>query len=707
MKRTRGLTSTLVCSLTWGFMLATSASAQSLAPVSLAKAVSASHSLADGIANQAWLPQQISAALAGRRGEFAFLWLTSHTHLALHSLAHANDSWLKADELAEQLGYIDQHLLILEKRAEIALMRGDYDASKSIAVEMLNAARGNRNPLMQAMALGYLGIIERRRGDLDASLTYHEQAIALLRQGRNEARLALVISNLGTVQRDRGDYAKALELQLEALAIRERIGDRLENSLRNVALLYREIEDERSARAYFARALSVAEERANPQTLAPALGSYASLLNDLGDHAGALTAAREALAIELTIGNPSNLGLEHLEIGRALAGLGERTEAREMLESALEIGRNLRQSEIVARALLHLAELAQAQHDQLRARGLVDEAIARLESTRLRPQLAQAYAVRERIALAQHDQAGALRYLRRYGEQRELLLGTRASRQLSALQARHARAEAEQSVALLQKDNELQKANLRTQELQRRLGIGAMISLLLALGLLIWRFSGVSRLNRTLQAKNREIDAQRQALHEANAALAERAKALYQAAISDPLTGVFNRAHLREQLNERLAFHMVYDSSLAVLVVDFDHFKQINDSLGHLHGDRVLIEGVKAMRESLGAQDLIGRFGGEEFVIVLENRDAPEVHAIAENLRQRVQEAMQKLDALCSVVTISVGFVMVSQIQTPSVDALLDAADRAMYAAKAAGRNRVMQYLESNTRKEAEALNHG
>lgn len=663
--------------------------------------------LADALAAHAVFARQLAAAVAGTHGELAVVLANGHLMLAVHSMTHAGDAWQRADQLAAQLGDRNLQLAVLEKRSEIALVLGDYDRCRVLAERMRDVASAIGHSEMNAIALGYLGILERRRGDLDAAMRHHQQAIELLRIDGSEAHLALLLSNFGTVQRDRGDFAKALELQLEALAIRERVGDRLENSLRNIALLYREIEDEGNARSYFARALDVAEQHANPQTLAPALGSYASLLNDLGDHTGALTAAGEALSIETSIGNRSNLGLERLEIGRALAGLGRSAEAGVALEAALQTGRDIGQNEIVARALLHMAELAQSGHDQLRARGLIDEAIAKLESTRLRPQLAQAYAVRERIALAQHDPEGALRYLRRYGEQRELLLGTRASRQLSALQARHARAEAEQSMVLLQKDNELQKANLHAQDLQRRLGIGAMISLAIALGLSFWRFAGVSRLNRALHAKNIEIDAQRNALHEANLALAERAKALYQAAISDPLTGVYNRAHLREQLDRRLDECLASGSSLAVLVIDFDHFKQINDSLGHLHGDRVLIAGVEAMRACLDESDLIGRFGGEEFVIVLEQRDVAAVRRIAEHLRGQVHAAMQALDTCCSVVTISIGFVMLAQIEAPNVDALLDAADRAMYVAKAAGRNRVMQYASNNPDRATGEFEHG
>ncbi len=636
-------------------------------------------------------------ALAGPRGAIGILRLRAHMLVAVGANREALAAWGQVEEVAARLGDAPAHADALEQLAAAALMVGDYAASKRHA-EALVAASGPDDAggtAMRAVALGYLGTIARRRGDLDTAMSMHARALAILRERGDEIRLARALSSLGTVLRDRGDFAQSLDVHLQALDIRERTRDQLATSYRNIALLYREIEDEHSARDYFTRALDASATRADPEAYASVLGSYAGLLNDVGDHVPALAAAEEGLVLDVAVGNRSHEGFQQLESGRALLGLGRLAEAGERLQAALAIGRELRQSEIIARALLHLAEQAQRERDPVRARGYIDEAIAKLEAIQLRPQLAQAYAVRERLALAQNDTDAALRFAHRHAEQRELLLGTRASRQLSALQARHARAEAGQKLVLLQKDNELQAANLRTQALQKRLGVVALASLALLLALTIWRVASMRRLNRALARKNEEILAQREALADANARLHERADALYQAAISDPLTGVFNRTHLREQLERRLAACLAHGRELAVLVIDFDHFKQVNDALGHLFGDRVLVAGVAAMREGLGPDDVLGRFGGEEFVVALEGRDAVAARAFAEQLRLRVEAALAGFALRDIRVTVSIGLAMLGQLAEPRVDELLDAGDRAMYAAKAAGRNRVVHFADA------------
>ncbi|MEO8011202.1 MAG: tetratricopeptide repeat protein [Dokdonella sp.] len=531
--------------------------------------------------DQVEAPRLLVAALAGSRAELIFAHAQAHLLFAYDAIGPAAAAWRRVDDLASRTGYRRTRMSALRHRAETSLRLGGYGASKRFAQTLLVLGEHADGGSSAATALGYLGIVARRQGDLDAALQLHTSALERLRAGNDEVDLALTLTNLGTVLRDRGEFAEALELQLQAMQIRERTGDELETSYRNVALLYREIEDEKTARAYFVRALEAAAHRVDPETYAPVLGSFASLLNDVGDYAPALAAAEEALLIDTALGNRANEGFERIEAGRALLGPGRAAEGRPYLESALTIAREIGQSEIIAKALLHLAGNAQRERDNLRVRGLIDEAIVRLETTRFLPQLAQADAVRERIAVAQHDPATALRYARLPAKQREMLLGSNASRRLSALDSRHARAEASQQLTLLQKDNELQAAHLHARDLRERLSTGAIGSLMLALCLAIWGVARMRRLNHALTGKTDRIIAQQNALASANAALTERADALYIAAISDPLTGVFNRTHVREQIGLRLAESIGNDSELAVLMIDFDHFKQVNDALGH------------------------------------------------------------------------------------------------------------------------------
>lgn len=630
-------------------------------------------------------------AIGGSAALQHWLLLLADVAAALDAPALADGPLDRATALALERGDHRAAIEALSASVQSALALGDYPHALSHAVQLRELARRVGDRVGEAQADTVSGVIARRRGQLDTALRLQEQAIAAYREAGDEIGTMRALSDLGTLWRDRGDYARALDAQLEATAARERSGDRLDNVYRNVALLYREIEDYAAARDYFQRALAKAEQRGIPSAYSSVVGSWASLLNDLGEHAAAHAAASEALAIDSALGDKPHQGLEHLEIGRALLGQDDVETATRHLDEALRLGRELGQREIVARALLHLTEAAMAEHDMLRARGLIDEAMAGLETARLRPQLAQAYALREQLARAQHDDAEALRYAHKHATAREELIGIRASRQLAALEARHARAANEQRLVLLAKDNDLQAARLTQQELQRRFGLAVIAGLGLLLVALVWRHLGVRRLNRELALGNAEIERQRAALGEANLRLQVQAADLRMAAATDSLTGASNRREVLERLGERYAECQDAQRPLALMLIDFDHFKQINDICGHLGGDRALVAGAAALRDCLGVDDLLGRFGGEEFIVIVRNREPATVMALAERMRAQVAEELARLmPDLRSIATISIGVAFLADLDPGArPEQLLEAADQALYEAKNDGRNRV------------------
>lgn len=634
-------------------------------------------------------------SIGGADGEAWVAWLAANAFSAVGASAAADDQWHRVAEIAGLRGDDDGYGVALARRADIAMAAGDYTRCEELANALLALAGRSGDSLHAAVAEENLGVLERRHGHLDTALAHQRRALDLYRSNNNRSGAALALANLATLNRDRGDFAQALDSALESAALREHSGDRLEVAYRNIALLYREIEDTTTSKKYFQKALDIATRNGNPSTYSPVIGAYAGLLNDVGEFSAAHDAAAEALAIDQALGDRPHEGLEHLELGRSLIGLRQLDEASAELEAALKRGRELDQREIVASALLQLADLALLRHDTLHARGLLDEAIAGLEAAQLRPQLAHAYASREQLARVEHNDADALRYAHKYAAAREELLGIRASRQLAASETGHARAEAEQRLVLLAKDNDLQTALLEKQRLQRRVGLIAMAALGTLLLLLIWRFASISRLNRALAVLNAEIERQRSTLNQANQRLERQAIDLYQIAITDSMTGVMNRGHILQRLAESIAACTRDARELSLLLIDFDHFKSINDQHGHAIGDSVLIEGIEAIRRCLRSDDLIGRIGGEEFVAIILDRAADDVVSLAERVRTRAAAKLAELPPGLRIdATVSIGVARLAHVDGPATtEALLEAADRALYAAKSAGRNRVHRYV--------------
>ena len=159
----------------------------------------------------------------------------------------------------------------------------------------------------------------------------------------------------------------------------------------------------------------------------------------------------------------------------------------------------------------------------------------------------------------------------------------------------------------------------------------------------------------------------------------------------DDLTGVNNRRYLFELARHEFDVAKRYQQPLSVIMFDLDHFKQINDTFGHATGDKMLKLVTQAARAQLRDTDLIGRYGGEEFVVVLPVTKAQQAYLLAERIRANVAAIRVDTGASQAAVTLSIG--IAETIHTPqdeSVEKVIHRADEAMYAAKQAGRNRTV-----------------
>ena len=185
----------------------------------------------------------------------------------------------------------------------------------------------------------------------------------------------------------------------------------------------------------------------------------------------------------------------------------------------------------------------------------------------------------------------------------------------------------------------------------------------------------------------RDVTGRNQARREAAAgltALTEANARLAALAATDGLTGLLNHRAFHERLAEEFMRACRYSQPLSVLMLDLDHFKTINDTRGHLAGDDALRALAGVLREAARETDILARFGGEEFLLILPQTSGKSAHHVAERIRAAVEAA----DGPLQGVTVSIG---VCALHTGHSDyaALMDCVDTALYRSKAAGRNQV------------------
>jgi diguanylate cyclase (GGDEF)-like protein len=167
-------------------------------------------------------------------------------------------------------------------------------------------------------------------------------------------------------------------------------------------------------------------------------------------------------------------------------------------------------------------------------------------------------------------------------------------------------------------------------------------------------------------------------------------EALKNQSIRDPLTGLFNRRYLEETMSRETRRAVRAEHGLGILMLDLDHFKKFNDTYGHDAGDTVLRETAAFLTKSVRTEDIVCRFGGEEFVAILPMADLKTTQARAERIRSKMRElVVLHRGQSVGMITVSVGVAALPQHATEPRQ-LLEAADAALYRAKREGRDRVV-----------------
>jgi diguanylate cyclase (GGDEF)-like protein len=209
---------------------------------------------------------------------------------------------------------------------------------------------------------------------------------------------------------------------------------------------------------------------------------------------------------------------------------------------------------------------------------------------------------------------------------------------------------------------------------------------------LIQEMFGVLRLVEESEARYEELEHRMLMLQRENLDLVVKNRLLSDVSSRDSLTGLYNRWFVMEKIDSELNRALRHGSPMSLLMLDVDHFKRINDTWGHSAGDQVLQGIGKLLRESCRVYDVPGRYGGEEFCILLPETKTGNTTVVAERIRQRLEATELLCGDTSVVVTASIG---IAGMDTPndghvlSPAGLIERADQALYSAKHNGRNRI------------------
>jgi len=592
----------------------------------------------------------------------------------------SNAAWDRVVKLSVSCTDFDAAEALLAA-ANAAQRRGSVNRGLSLLEQLAEHARLADDPRSEFAALNLSGSWELRRGRVLPAQNAWLRALELANKFKGASDQADVLESLSRLERRRANYLEALTYQKKSLAIRRTQPARnLWRNFVNLAALYEQLELFDLAREHYELAIKESTLRGTPEDAGNAKVQLAGFLNDFGaaDADRALTLAQEGLRVALGGTNQARIASAHLQSGRAYVGLGLNDNALAEYRLAYQIALTAQAKSMLAHIQFRWGELDLKRGDPQSALGRIQQAEAAYQDQENRHRLIKVFASLEQIYLTLKRPLDAALAGREHYRLRNEVLGVGPSGKLGELITGFAINEERVRNAELRASGELAAIRRHADQRIMWVSVGASALLALALVLLMWRHQRTKRLYARLHTKE-------QLLAQAHIELTAKSTELYYASITDALTGLHNRRYAMQRLQEALT----EQQSLAVLLIDLDHFKQINDRFGHLAGDHVLSVIAATMREALPPETLLARVGGEEFLVVQTHSSRKEALDLADKLRARVAATLIAVDNTCIQATVSVGVAFLKIGVSASSSDLIRQADSALYAAKSEGRNRI------------------
>ena len=495
--------------------------------------------------------------------------------------------------------------------------------------------------------------------EFDAALGYGHEAVERARALGREDEEARALRLLGSALTGSGDFVQALTYLLDALELHERLAagragepddaQRWERGtlFGRIAIVYSNLDQFQRAISYYEVALESFGDRF-PLRAARTLYRMGIAADEMGDEDAAERYHRRSLEINQAQGNAPGRALGLLGLATVLTRRGEYAEAEAAVSEAMPVLRgDPVHAGYYADAVWMMAETYMQRERYDRALEYLEQALPLfIQVTRPAAHLAELHLKFCRAYRGMGDLERALEHHERYH-------ALRMEHHQQQADARMSRLMVEFDTERAMKDREISR--LRNVELEREI------------------------------AERREAEA---ALARAKAELEETNRELRAISIRDPLTGVFNRRYLDERLAEAFALAVRQSQPLAVMICDVDDFKRINDTFSHAVGDEVLRCIAAILRQNVRQSDIVARFGGEEFVVLFPFATREQAVAASEKLRRMVMEHPWRTVHPRLAVTLSAGVAAAGG--QPNHEKLLSDADRKLYAAKRAGKNRVV-----------------
>lgn len=547
------------------------------------------------------------------------------------ALAQKVDAYLHTAELFS--GSNPQHAVTLARQA--LEMLGHTSLADVDPAEIPGGAEGRRT-------LGRVLLLEGRASvqleTYDKAIPLFLKALECFTPGTDDALIATALNGLGSGYLVMGAYPEALQHLLRALTIYRQLQDIPGEAatLSNVGRLYLLLDDAPKALSHLEQALDLAERTSDRRLEAEVHDNMCNALRMVGQNRSAGTHGLRSVEIYQELGFHPGEAEALSSVGDLYLEMGDYTQALNFLQLTAEVSQKIGRRQEVARALRRIGRLHLREGRIEMALGYLQRALEAAKEAGAKREHAKCHAALTEVYKQMGEYKQALEHFEQYYHGERLLFDEESDRRLKTIETVH-------QVENARKDAEIYQ--LRNVELQQ------------------------------------EVDERKRAQ-----------AALEHLATIDTLTGLANRRYFLE-LAER-AFYQAqrYNRPLSVVMIDVDNFKHINDTFGHAAGDQVLQSVARRMQAVLRRSDILGRYGGDEFVVLLPETGQEGARRMTERLRAAVAAMGDEAGSIDAPVSLSIGLASTFSMANCTLDALLQYADKALYISKQGGRDRVTSY---------------
>jgi diguanylate cyclase (GGDEF)-like protein len=539
--------------------------------------------------------------------------------------------------------------------------------------EVLTNIEDIDNEIDKAHFFNHLAWAYKNVNEFEKSREYTERGMECAIAIDSPGLKALAFNTLGSIFWAENQYDKALEKFLSALKIQEAQNDSasIACTLNNIGLIFFSTGDTDSAIEYFSRALSIWDKLDNQRDAAIAKVNMANMYGLSEEYEKSIEYFLSSLKNSEEIGDERLSGIILTNIAISYYNLYNNEKAEEFFNKALTLTKKNDDKGNIIRAYIYLGSIFKDMGNYNLALEKENEALQIAEEINDFFQIKYIYEEIADIYAQMNDFEKALHYHIRYKEINDSLFNIEKSEQITEMETKYETEKKEQQIVLLEKDNTIANMEI-TKQRSMLLYLTTGIILIVIFAIIVIRLFN----QKAKTAK---------ALAVANGKLEELSR-------TDPLTKLWNRRHMHEMINlEKTRVEREF-KPFSFILMDIDHFKNVNDTYGHECGDYILATMAVILRSVVRKQDVVGRWGGEEFLLFLPSTSLKGALTIAESIRKKIADYPFNYSSTDIPITATLG---VSQYEeTASAEACIKLADDALYEGKESGRNRVVSVQE-------------